>query len=160
MKPLPIKVIVIHNPTAIMVINCMLFVLFIDGVFTDFDLSQASIHDIHYLKNIKQLYQNCTILGDKGYLSIDYQRDLFSSNKIKLEVPMRRNQHNYKPQAHTFRKSRKRIETLYSQLCDQFMIRRNYAKSFDGFKNRILSKIMALTVIQLRNKLNNKKLSY
>jgi len=131
----------------------------IDGVFTDFDLSQASIHDIHYLKDIKQMYGNCTILGDKGYLSIDYQRDLFSSNQIRLEVPMRRNQHEYKPQAYIFRKSRKRIETLFSQLCDQFMIRRNYAKSFDGFKNRILSKIMALTVIQLINKLNNRNIN-
>ncbi len=131
----------------------------IDGVFTDFDLTQASIHDIHFLKNIKMLYQDCTILGDKGYLSIDYQRDLFSCNQIKLEVPMRKNQHNYKPQAYIFRKSRKRIETLFSQLCDQFMIRRNYAKSFDGFKNRILSKIMALTVIQFINKLNNKNIN-
>ncbi|MBB4034837.1 hypothetical protein GGR21_000724 [Dysgonomonas hofstadii] len=131
----------------------------IDGVFTDFDLTQASIHDIHYLKNIKSLYQNCTILGDKGYLNIDYQRDLFSSNQIKLEVQMRKNQHDYKPQAYIFRKSRKRIETLFSQLCDQFMIRRNYAKSFDGFKNRILSKIMAFTIIQLINKLNNRNIN-
>ena len=131
----------------------------IDGVFTDFDLTQASVHDIHFLKNIKQLYQDCTILGDKGYLSIDYQRDLFSSNQIRLEVPMRKNQHNYKPQAYIFRKSRKRIETLFSQLCDQFMIRRNYAKSFEGFKNRILSKIMALTVIQLINKRNNRNIN-
>lgn len=131
----------------------------IDGVFTDFDLTGASVHDIHYLKNIKLLYENCTILGDKGYLNIDYQRDLFSSNQIQLEVPMRRNQKNYKPQAYIFRKSRKRIETLFSQLCDQFMIRRNYAKSFDGFRNRILSKIMALTVIQLINKLNNRNIN-
>lgn len=131
----------------------------IEGVFTDFDLSQASIHDIHYLKDIKSLYQNCTVLGDKGYLSIDYQRNLFDSKQIKLEVPMRRNQKNYEPQAYIFRKSRKRIETLFSQLCDQFMIRRNYAKSFDGFKNRILSKIMALTVIQLINKLNNRNIN-
>ena len=131
----------------------------IDGVFTDFDLTQASVHDIHYLKNIKSMYHHCTVLGDKGYLSIDYQRDLFSSNQIKLEVPMRKNQAAYKPQASIFRKSRKRIETLFSQLCDQFMIRRNYAKSFDGFKNRILSKIMALTVIQLINKLNNRNIN-
>lgn len=131
----------------------------IEGVLTDFDLSQASIHDIHYLKEIKNLYQDCTILGDKGYLSVDYQRDLFYSNEIKLEVPMRKNQKNYKPQAYIFRKSRKRIETLFSQLCDQFMIRRNYAKSFDGFKNRVLSKIMALTVIQLINKLNNRNIN-
>ncbi|MCH2196026.1 MAG: IS982 family transposase, partial [Kordia sp.] len=43
-------------------------------------------------------------------------------------------------------------ETLFSQLCDQFMIRRNYAKSFDGFKTRILSKKSALTTIQYVNK--------
>ena len=72
---------------------------------------------------------------------------------------MRINQHNYKYQPFIFRKSRKRIETLFSQLCDQFMIRRNYAKSFDGFKNRILSKIMALTVIQFINKLNNRNIN-
>ena len=64
---------------------------------------------------------------------------------------MRKNQYNFKEKAYVFRKSRKRIETLFSQLCDQFMIRRNYAKSFDGFKTRILSKITALTLIQYIN---------
>ena len=72
---------------------------------------------------------------------------------------MRINQHNYQPYPFFFRKARKRIETLFYQLCDQFMIRRNYAKSFDGFKNRILSKIMALTVIQLINKQNNRNIN-
>lgn len=129
------------------------------GVFTSFDLTAASVHDIHYLKDINQMYRNCTILGDKGYLSIDYQRDLFSSNNITLEVPMRKNQQDYEPQTYIFSKSRKRIETLFSQLCDQFMIRRNYAKTFEGFKNRILSKIMALTIIQLINKQNNKNIN-
>jgi hypothetical protein len=65
---------------------------------------------------------------------------------------MRSNQKQFKPQPYVFRKSRKRIETLFSQLCDQFMIRRNYAKSFEGFKTRILAKITALTLIQFINK--------
>ena len=65
---------------------------------------------------------------------------------------MRNNQKNYKRQPYIFRKKRKRIETLFSQLCYQFMIRRNYAKSFEGFKTRVLSKITALTVIQYINK--------
>jgi hypothetical protein len=30
------------------------------------------------------------ILGDKGYLSANYQLDLFESKQIKLEVPMRK----------------------------------------------------------------------
>ncbi len=124
----------------------------VDGVFKSFDLSKASVHDIHYLKDIKNQFNNCIILGDKGYLSADYQLDLFTTKNIKLEIPMRKNQKNYKKQAYIFRKNRKRIETLFSQLCDQFMIRRNYAKSFAGFKTRILSKITAVTIIQYINK--------
>jgi hypothetical protein len=137
----------------------------IEGVFKSFDISKASVHDIHYLKDIKNQFKDCVILGDKGYLSADYQLDLFESKQIKLEVPMRKNQHNYKKQTYIFRKKRKRIETLFSQLCDQFMIRRNYAKSFQGFKTRILSKLTSLTIIQFINKfvfdrnINNLKIS-
>jgi hypothetical protein len=124
----------------------------VEGVFKSFDLSKASVHDIHYLKDIKNQFNDCVILGDKGYLSADYQLDLFTTKNIKLEIPMRKNQKNYKKQTYIFRKKRKRIETLFSQLCDQFMIRRNYAKSFSGFKTRILSKITAVTIIQYINK--------
>jgi len=137
----------------------------IEGVFKSFDISKASVHDIHYLKDIKEEFNNCVILGDKGYLSADIQLDLFESKQIKLEIPMRKNQHNYQKQAYIFRKKRKRIETLFSQLCDQFMIRRNYAKSFQGFKTRILSKLTSLTIIQFINKfvfdrnINNLKIS-
>jgi hypothetical protein len=137
----------------------------IEGVFKSFDISKASLHDIHYLKDIKEQFNNCVILGDKGYLSAEYQLDLFESKQIKLEIPMRKNQHNYKKQAYIFRKKRKRIETLFSQLCDQFMIRRNYAKTFEGFKTRILSKLTSLTVIQYINRfifdrnINNLKIS-
>jgi len=137
----------------------------VEGVFKSFDISKASVHDIHYLKDVKNQFNDCVIIGDKGYLSADYQLDLFESKQIKLEVPMRKNQHNYKKQTYIFRKKRKRIETLFSQLCDQFMIRRNYAKSFQGFKTRILSKLTALTIIQFINKfvfdrnINNLKIS-
>ena len=101
---------------------------------------------------IKLASWNCTLIGDRGYLSTDVQLNLFETLYIKLSTPMRRNQYNYKKQPYVFRKSSKRIETLFSQLCDQFMIRRNYAKSFEGFKTRILSKITALTTIQYINK--------
>lgn len=53
---------------------------------------------------------------------------------IQLETPQRKNQKDYKSQFYPLRKIRKRIETLFSQLCDQFMIRRNYAKTFIGEK--------------------------
>ena len=129
------------------------------GVFTNFELTQAAVHDIHFLKNIKNNLSSCVLIGDKGYLSADYQLDLFTSNQIRLEVPMRVNQHDYQKQPYLFRKTRKRIETLFSQLCDQFMIRRSYAKSFDGYKTRILSKITAVTVIQMINKSLNRNIN-
>ena len=72
---------------------------------------------------------------------------------------MRVNQHDYQKRPYLFRKTRKPIETLFSQLCDQFMIRRNYAKSFDGYKTRILSKITVVTVIQMINKLLNRNIN-
>lgn len=130
-----------------------------EGVFQSLDISPASVHDIHYLKDIKQQFKNCTLLADKGYLSAEYQLDLFTSHNIKLEVPMRTNQKSYKDQPFVIRKYRKRIETLFSQLCDQFMIRRNYAKSFLGFKTRILSKILTLTIIQSINRNQNRNIN-
>jgi len=77
---------------------------------------------------------DCVLLGDRGYLSESIQLDLFQTVNIKLETPKRINQKDYKPQPCIFRKSRKRIETLFSQLCDQFRIRNNYAKTFEGLK--------------------------
>lgn len=124
----------------------------VSGVFQSFDLSPASVHDIHYLKDIRAQMGDCVLLGDRGYLSSEIQLNLFETVNIKLETPMRTNQKTYKKQPYIFMKSRKRIETLFSQLCDQFMIRRNYAKSFRGFKTRILSKLLSLTMIQFLNK--------
>ena len=108
--------------------------------------------NIHYLEDVKDRFNDCVLIGDKGYLSRTYQRDLFETRAIKLETPMRHNQTKPKLFHPIFRRARKRIETLYSQLCDQFMIRRNYAKSFTGFATTIVAKITALTLIQLFNK--------
>jgi hypothetical protein len=124
----------------------------VSGVFHSLDITKANVHDIHYLKDIKQQMADCVLLGDRGYLSTTQQLDLFETANIRLETPMRINQKGYKKQAYIFRKSRKRIETLFSQLCDQFRIRNNYAKTFQGFKTRILAKITALTLVQYINK--------
>ena len=124
----------------------------VSGVFHSLDITKAEVHDVQFLKNIKQQMSDCVLLGDRGYLSDSIQLDLFQSVNIKLETPMRANQKLYKPQPYIFRKSRKRIETLFSQLCDQFLIRRNYAKTFEGFKTRILAKITSLTLVQFINK--------
>ena len=59
---------------------------------------------------------DCELLGDRVYLSESIQLDLFQTVNVKLETPKITNQKDYKPQSYTFRKSRIRIETLFSQL--------------------------------------------
>lgn len=95
-------------------------------------MTKANVHDIHYLKDVKTEYNNCTIIGDKGYISAEVQLDLFETANISLEVPYRSNQKDRKSTFAPFAKARKRIEALSSQLCDQFMIVRNYAKDAEG----------------------------
>ena len=122
------------------------------GVIQSLDLTKASVHDVHCLKDVAALFQNCIITGDKGYVGREQQINLFETAGIQLEVPLRANQKEKQPQNWILKKVRKRIETVFSQLCDQFMIQRNYAKSFMGFKSRILAKIAGFTILQFLNK--------
>jgi len=133
----------------------------INGVFSSMDLTKASVHDIHYLNEVKHSnISNCTLIGDKGYLSKSYQLDLFNTRQINLETPKRYNQHDKEPFPFIFKRARKRIETLFSQLCDQLMLKRNYAKSRIGLALRILCKITSVTILQYINFLNNKPLNH
>jgi Transposase DDE domain len=135
------------------------------GIIKTFDISKASTHDIHYLNDLKTQLHHCVLVGDlcprgyKGYLSRQYQVDLSDAASIRLETPKRRNQLDFAPFNPVLRKARKRIETLFSQLCDQFMIRRNYAKSFQGLATRIVSKVAALTLVQWFNQLSGNPLN-
>ena len=131
------------------------------GVFQSMDMTKASIHDIHYLSDVKYSgLNNCVLLGDKGYLSKTHQLDLFTCCNINLATPSRNNQHVKEHYPFIFKRFRKRIETIFSQLCDQFMLKRNYAKSFAGLSVRILSKITALTLLQYINFQNNKPINH
>lgn len=132
----------------------------LDGVITSFDLSKANHADIQYLRDIEPYYTDCLMLGDKAYLDSEYQLELFETRGIQLYTPMRSNQKNFKKQPALFRKVRKRIETLFSQLVDQFVFRVNYAKTFIGLATRILSKVTAFTLLQFLNSVNNKPLNH
>jgi len=128
----------------------------LSGVIHSYDLSKASVHDLKFTNDIKQSYHDCYFYGDKGYIGADIQLDLFETAHIRLECPYRLNQKNWKPTFIPFAKARKRIETLFSQLTDQFLVIRNYAKITNGLFARIIGKISALTVLQYVNYINGK----
>lgn len=133
-----------------MAINCT------TGVIHSFYMTAANVHDLHYLKDVQWEYHDRVILGDNGYLSAPIQQDLFSSVNIILEVPYRLNQKNRRPTTWAYKKFRKRIETVFSQLNDHLMIIRNYAKQPQGFFTRMAAKVAAFTMLLYFNFLNHK----
>ena len=74
------------------------------------------MHDIHYLKDVKVDYSNCTVIGDRGYISAQIQLDLFETANIRLEVPYRTNQKEWKPTFQLLPKREKELK-LYSRNC-------------------------------------------
>ena len=81
-----------------------------NGIFHSFDFSPANVHDVNYLNDIKENFQNCLLIGDRGYISKEIQMDLFNYSRINLSVPMLKNQHDFVEFSRMKSKIRKRIE--------------------------------------------------
>lgn len=131
-----------------------------NGIINMYDITPANVHDIHYLSDVRGKLRDCMIIADKAYDSAPLQTSLFEENKIFLHSPKRDYGNLNSSYPFKLKLLRKRVETTFSQLCDQFMIRRNYAKSFDGFASRIISKITAFTLLQFINaKINSRPIN-
>lgn len=128
----------------------------IRGIIHSYDMTAASVHDIHYLNDVRWEYHDCMMLGDKGYLSAEVQKNLFETVNITLEVPYRLNQKNWRPPSWAYKRFRKRIETIFSQLNDNLMMIRNYAKQSCGLFTRMAGKIAAMTFMQYVNFVNHR----
>ena len=73
------------------------------------------------------------MLGDKGNLCAEVQKNLFEEANITLEVPYRLNQKNRRSPSWVYKKFRKRIETVFSQLNNNLIMIRGYAKQSADF---------------------------
>ncbi|KAA6329019.1 hypothetical protein EZS27_022140 [termite gut metagenome] len=62
-----------------------------NAVVHSFYFTPAGVHDVNYLKAVKYALSSCELTSDKGYISADYQADLFNQSQIKLSVPTRKN---------------------------------------------------------------------
>ena len=81
----------------------------LSGVIHSYDLSKASVADLHYMKDVRHVYRDCSVYGDKGYIGADVQLDLFETAHIRLECPYRLNQKNWRP---TFIPKKENLDTV------------------------------------------------
>jgi hypothetical protein len=59
-----------------------------------FDFTSASVHGVNYLTDVKYNLNSCELIGDRGYISADYQLDFFNAknqrNKADFSATKRR----------------------------------------------------------------------
>ena len=134
-------------------------IIFENGVVQQSSLTKANVHDINFLKAVGKLPSGKQLLGDKAYRSMPLQMELFEKYKVKLKVPFRINQHDYKRHPKKYRAKRQMVETFFAQMCDQFHLKRNYAKSYEGLLTRLSSKLSAMSLLNWINFQNGRKLS-
>ena len=84
---------------------------------------------------------------------------LFENFEVRLRVPFRNNQYAYKKYPPKLKGKRQMVETVFAQLCDQFNLKRNYAKTYKGILTRLSGKISAVSILNYINFMNGNKLS-
>lgn len=134
-------------------------VIYDNGVVQQSGITKGNVHDINFLKNIGKLPFKKQILGDRAYISRPLQMDLFERYKVRLRVPFRFNQHDYRKHPKKYRSKRQMVETFFAQMCDHLNLRRNYAKSFVGLACRLTAKLSAMSILHWINHLNGRKIA-
>jgi hypothetical protein len=118
------------------------------GLPLDFALTPANCTDGTVTEQLLFDKADLLVLGDKAYINGPLQALLVQRNNIHLLTPARANQHGQhdplrdRLQAH-FRQA---IETINSQLTEQFHIERNRAKCLAGLCARVQAKLAAYTL--------------
>lgn len=71
-------------------------VIFDNGVIQQSGITKGNVHDINFLKQVEELLVHKQMIGDRAYISKTLRMDLFEIYEVKLKVPFRNNQHDYK----------------------------------------------------------------
>ena len=134
-------------------------IIYDNGVVQQSAVTKANVHDINFLKELENIPSNKLLLGDRAYRSNPLQLDLFEKFKIKMKVPFRANQKDYKKHPKKYKTKRQMVETFFAQMCDQFNLKRNYAKTYEGLLTRLTSKLSSMSILHWINHCNGNKLA-
>ena len=130
------------------------------GFITDFFLTSANVDDRAAVYELIEEKQLTKIIADKGYFDETLKEQLKKEKDILLISLKRKNSKNplEKQLRNTLSKTRRRVETSFSQLAEQFNINKVLAKSKWGLMLRITLKILAHNILFIINNIlkNNK----
>lgn len=118
------------------------------GLIQDFTLTRANCPDLDAGVELLTAWQELTVIGDKGYLSAPVAHRLWDTQRIRLVTLRRANQQIQLPPELTrlIKRVRPIIETVNSQLVDQWKIKQNRARSLLGLGVRLCTKLTGHTL--------------
>lgn len=127
----------------------------LNGVIRDFALAPANVPELTAGIELLEEQTDLEVLGDKAFVSAPIQARLAAENRLILRTLPRRNQRVQVSQtaARALNAARQIIETVNSQLAEQFQIEVNHAQSFFGLTARLITKLTAHTLCVTLNRL-------
>lgn len=134
----------------------------VDGFVSDFFLTSSGIDDRAAVFELTENNSSIKIIADKGYIDTTLKNQLKIEKDILLISLKRKNSKDplEKGLHNVLSKTRRRIETSFSQLAEQFNINKVLAKSKLGLMLRITLKILAHNISFIINDiLGNKKMA-
>lgn len=127
----------------------------LQGLIVDFALAPAHLRDLPVGLELLDNYADLIVMADKAYIHRPVAQELRQTRGIDLLTLPRSNQqlqvprHVHRP----FNTARLIIETIHSQLTEQFRAQTNHALSFWGLCTRLQTKLTAHTLCIFVNRL-------
>ena len=124
-----------------------------DGFISDFLLTSANVDDRSAVFELVENKTSIKVIADKGYIDENLKYQLENEKDILLISLKRKNSKNplEKQLRNVLSKTRRRVETSFSQLAEQFNINKVLAKSKWDLMLRITLKILAHNILFIVN---------
>lgn len=127
----------------------------LEGIVLDGLLAPAHERDLTAGVALLEQHSDRVVLGDKAYYSVPIAKELAQQHSlILLALPHANYRQKVSPYfAHLFQTARRLIETVNSQLTQQFHLELNHAHTFIGLYTRLATKLAAHTLCTYLNRL-------
>ena len=115
----------------------------LEGFITRFEITPASLDDRPAVFDLTEDMEGIRILGDKGYSGKELREFLFTEGKKLYALKPSNCRENWPAEFRRLLfKERRRVETTFSQMCEQLHAESVLAKSFRGLCTRLVNKIL------------------
>jgi len=120
----------------------------VDGIPVEFAILPGSFHDIDGMKNMFfNLPESSVLYGDSAYTDYHYEEDCLEAENIRMMIARKSNSRkkHHPWQEYLISVSRKRIETMFSQISVMFP-KRIHAITAEGFLLKLVLFIFVFTL--------------